>query len=508
MGIAAARVQKSAAKKALEAVANEKTPAGYLVVRGMQCKGLLTAEMVAHSSEKPPDGNYAPPMPDPYVSLELEQVDPATGEQMVDVYRTHVCEATSCPVWEDEFRIPVWDIRASLYMHVYDKQLTRDTFIGEAMIATPELLQMITTAGTPRENDRLVLQRCSQPSKSQTERFTKECYGGLLCLTAWFEFPNLREGCCAVTMKGARGLKAADHVIGGEDTSDPFAIVSVHQTRDSRLHVQKHKTEKVECTLNPDWIDPSTGRAPVIYCDIWDRASATLYIDVYDADLASDDYLGQARLDLNDYCVSGDPKELELKITPFIPVDGRALAQKHAEVMDVTGSVQISLQFDVERARLEHSDERKLDESLEAAMAQRGLIESRKVDLRQTSAEAKLQFIKFAAAPPALRRDPPPLRGVLEQGSSRTPASAQTLGVSTAGDHPMSTADRDSTSQQRFEEQPFLLRQRAPTTAPRPLPQRDGGGSAQSLRPLPVLPRSVPGQPPMSERTLPMRPKP
>ena len=68
--------------------------------------------------------------------------------------------------------------------------------------------------------------------------------------------------------------------------------------------------------------DPSTGRAPVIYCDNWDRASASLYIDVYDADLTSDDYLGQARLDLHDYCASSGsstPKDLELTLTPFTP---------------------------------------------------------------------------------------------------------------------------------------------------------------------------------------------
>ncbi len=383
-------------------------------------------------------------------------------------------------------------------MHVYDKQLTRDTFIGESMITTPELLKMITTAGSRRENERLPLKRCSQPSKSQTERFTKECFGGLLCVTTWFEFPNLREGCCAVTLKGARGLKAADHVIGGEDTSDPFAVVSVHQMRDSRLHVQKHKTDKVECTLNPDWIDPSTGRAPVIYCDIWDRASATLYIDVYDADLTSDDYLGQARLNLNEYCAGSDSKDVELKITPFIPVNGRALAQKHMEVMDVSGSIQLSLQFDVERARLELSDGGKLDASLEAAMAQRGLIESRKVELRQASAEAKLQFIKFAAAPPVLR-EPPALRGVTRQDDSPAPASAQKLR------HAVPTADRGSISQQGPEEQPFLLRQRAPTTSPRPLPQREVSSSAHSVRSLPVRPPPVLGQP-MSERTLPMRP--
>jgi Ca2+-dependent lipid-binding protein len=153
--------------------------------------GLLTAEMVAQSSaaQHAPDEKHPPLLPDPYVSLELEQLDPATGEPMVDTYRTNRKHATMSPVWgaegdTHEFRMPVWDFRETcLYMHVYDdKQLTRDTFIGEATIRTAELLQMMTTAGTRREKERLQLGRCTQPSKSQTERFTKECYGGLLSM--------------------------------------------------------------------------------------------------------------------------------------------------------------------------------------------------------------------------------------------------------------------------------------------------------------------------------------
>ena len=311
-------------------------------------------------------------------------------------------------------------------------------------------------------------------------------------MTAWFEFPDLRIGTVALTVKGARGLKAADHVIGGEDTSDPFAVVSVLQTRDSRLHVQKFRTEKVECTLNPDWVDPSTGRAPVIYCDIWDLASATLYIDVYDADLTSDDYLGQARLTLHDYCVSsGTPTELELKLTPFIPAEGRALSQKHTEVMDVSGCVQVVLNFDVERARLEHSDKAKLDESLETAMTQRNLSESRKAELRKADAESKLQFIKFASVPPVLARQPPPLRGSLGHRDTQRHPLRGSLGAEA---FPLQDAhqnaacgtgeqiegqrerqrDRETErKEQPRREDPLPLRQRAPTTVPRPLPQRD-----------------------------------
>lgn len=233
----------------------------------------------------------------------------------------------------------------------------------------------------------------------QTERFAKECYGGMLIVTAWFEFPNLRLGTIGVTMNGARGLKAADHVLGREDTSDPFAVVSVVQKRDSKLHIAKLRTEKVDRTLNPNWIDPSTGRAPVMYFDIWDRESATLYIDLYDADLASDDYLGQAQLDLNEYCVTTDAsKQLELPITPFVAADGRALAQKHVEVLDVSGTVLFELTFDLERTRREYSDERKLDRKLKAAMATQGLSDTRQEELCQASAEAKLQFIKFTRA--------------------------------------------------------------------------------------------------------------
>ena len=112
MGMAAARVQSSAAKKALEAMANEKSPTGYLVVIVHRCMGLLTAEMVAQSAaQQAPDEKHPPLLPDPYVSLELEQLDPATGEPMVDTYRTNTKHATMSPVWGAEgdtyeFRMP------------------------------------------------------------------------------------------------------------------------------------------------------------------------------------------------------------------------------------------------------------------------------------------------------------------------------------------------------------------------------------------------------------------
>jgi len=53
----------------------------------------------------------------------------------------------------------------------------------------------------------------------------------------------------------------------------------------------------------------------------------------------------------------------------------RGLAQKHQEVMDVTGFVNLDVTFDEERSRLEHADRDKLNKELDDAMERRGLDE-------------------------------------------------------------------------------------------------------------------------------------
>ena len=49
----------------------------------------------------------------------------------------------------------------------------------------------------------------------------------------------ISRGTIKVEMKGARGLLACDKVIVGEDTSDPFAVVTVAQTKDGERVLQK-----------------------------------------------------------------------------------------------------------------------------------------------------------------------------------------------------------------------------------------------------------------------------
>lgn len=202
LGIAAARVQSSAARKALEAIANEKTPAGFLVFTVHKCMGLLTADMVTPTEDthKVPAQNRS--LPNPYVCLELEQWDPATGEPMVTIYRTNEKLQTANPTWDEEgdtkeFTMPVWDIsETKLYMHVYDKQQrTQDAFVGEAKLETPELLRLITDEGHSRKNERLSLHRCSQPSKSQVSS-TLDGSARLICRLIQDSVFHLLETLC------------------------------------------------------------------------------------------------------------------------------------------------------------------------------------------------------------------------------------------------------------------------------------------------------------------------
>ena len=76
-----------------------------------------------------------------------------------------------------------------------------------------------------------------------------------------------------------------------------------------RRSTQKYRTKKVEQNLNPEWGES-------FYFDIWSK-DAVLYCDVYDADYASDDYLGQAKLTLHDYCQGGMEEERVAAVRPL-----------------------------------------------------------------------------------------------------------------------------------------------------------------------------------------------
>eukprot|EP01043_Picozoa_sp_COSAG02_P083947 COSAG02_NODE_21868_length_772_cov_0.924220_1_plen_141_part_10 len=82
---------------------------------------------------------------------------------------------------------------------------------------------------------------------------------------------------------------------GREDSSDPFAIVSTHQMHDGKPAEQKFVTQKIMQTLDPAWNE-------TFFFDIWDL-DAVLYLDIYDSDVDQDDYLGQGKLSLRDYCI-------------------------------------------------------------------------------------------------------------------------------------------------------------------------------------------------------------
>ena len=139
-------------------------------------------------------------------------------------------------------------------------------------------------------------------------------------------------------------------------------------------------------------------------------------------------------------------------------------------------------------------------------MAQRGLSESGKTELRKADAEAKLQFIKFAAVPPALARQPPPLRGASLRAEAPSLQGAHRAAGGAASEQPEGQGESQRARQAEREEAPGredsrLLRPRAPTTVPRALPQRDterqterqaerGGEGESRARPVPARPQT------------------
>ena len=306
LGMAAARQMRDDAWLAATS-RFEKAPAGYITISIHKAQGLMTSEMLngpspaddAATDDHGRKQQKAIRLPDPYVVLEFEQLDPVDGSPRTETW-TCVTKPKSCsPVWDDgeaTFKIAVWDLsEPRLYLHVYDDSSHlpgSDAFVGEAVFDKDKILGLMATAGT-KQNDRLALERCSQTSKVGGERFARECYGGTLSVSACYDFPMLALGVIKVTAVGARDLLAADHTVGtdaSEDTSDPFATITVVQQRDGKEITQKYQTKKVDHSLNPEWGES-------FYFDIWSK-DAVLYCDVYDADYASDDYLGQGKLAL------------------------------------------------------------------------------------------------------------------------------------------------------------------------------------------------------------------
>lgn len=126
-------------------------------------------------------------------------------------------------------------------------------------------------------------------------------------------------------------------------------------------HVQKYQTRKIEKTLNPEWDE-------CFFFDVW-SPKPTLWLDVYDADLTSDDYLGQAVIDLGQLLAAGTSwdQELSLPLTPCS--DSRALPERVKEVVrGICGDIMVELHFDEERSRLQLRDSAGLRDRLEKAM--------------------------------------------------------------------------------------------------------------------------------------------
>ena len=330
-----------------------------------------------------------------YVVLELEQKDlKGVGIQCKTFTTDEVKEGTEL---NSEFKqLEVHDISAvKLYAHVYESVIGLDNFMGEAVWDTPAIVALMGQAGVPAEPQELPLTRCTQPSKIGKERFQQE-KTGTIRVSVGFSFPQLALGTLQVKVVSGSGLLAADKGTNGRpDSSDPFAIVSTHQTHDGKKTEQKFVTQKIMRTLDPEWNE-------MFFFDIWDLG-AVLYLDIYDSDTDQDDYLGQGKLSLRDYCVDTDETQsLTVKLSPCHP--GRGLPKRDTDVMNVTGTVQLELTFAEDRSRLALKSG--LDAKLEELIAAKGFSEQQAMLFRQASDEEKMKFINSFKVEPSARMAP------------------------------------------------------------------------------------------------------
>ena len=454
VGMAAVRQMRSDAWAAVKK-RFEKTPAGFLTVTVHEAHGLVTTEM-SH-------------MPNAFVSLEFEQLSSEemnTQQQQMHVqtstWETAVRPLSDAPVWDsdettdnNQFCIPVWDLtQPKLYLHVYDSTsgLRDDTFIGEACYSSAAILDLMAQAGHSRERETLPLTRCTQSSKLGKRRFDKECSadGRQITVSVRYDFPQLALGTLHLQVKSAAELLAAD----SNGCSDPFAVVTVTQTRDAEQEVQRFVTKTINKSLNPVWGES-------FFFDIWERG-AQLTVDVYDADFSSDDYLGQAAVDLRNYC-DGSPQvgALELELTPCEP--DRDMPEKVLAITSVSGSIHLELKFDQDRSRLDIASASslgseagtasrsggaraaadRLAERLEEVMERNDLSEAQRAKMREgLTDEAKLQFI---ASMGLLRRSQLPSRGSIASpsGTGTPPRASMRLPPPPLATRPESARSRN-----------------------------------------------------------------
>jgi len=316
-----------------------------------------------------------------YVVLELEQKD-EKGLLTTTTFTTDE-GPDGADLNSSEFHLPVYDISAvMLYAHVYESVVGLDNFMGEVVFDTKEVIALMSHAGQPQEPTDLAVARCTQPAKVGKERFQQEKMGSISA-TVGFDFPQLALGTMQVKVVKGSDLLAADKGYkGAPDTSDPFVIVAVHQKHDGKETEQKFVTEKIMKTVDPEW-------NVTFFYDIWDL-DAAIYLDVYDSDLDADDYLGQGKLSLRDFCVEGETGQHTIKLTPCMP--GRGLPKRATDVMDVTGTVLLELTFSEDRSRLELKSG--LDAKLEELIAARGFSEQQAAAFRQASDEQKMEFLR------------------------------------------------------------------------------------------------------------------
>eukprot|EP01045_Picozoa_sp_COSAG04_P033973 COSAG04_NODE_7248_length_1160_cov_1.168709_2_plen_332_part_01 len=150
-GIAAARKMRESTWQAATQARQERPKAGLLSINIHNFKVVAQKEV--------------------YVVLELEQKD-ENGVPQTDTFASdHVPCVSGMAVLDEgvgEFQLPIYDASAvKLYIHAYEDVVGYDTFLGEALIDTPSIIEMITQAGQPQQPRQMPLSRCTQPIKVQ-----------------------------------------------------------------------------------------------------------------------------------------------------------------------------------------------------------------------------------------------------------------------------------------------------------------------------------------------------
>lgn len=253
---------------------------------------------------------------DPFVELSLNQPGPVRRES------TPVQKKTLNPSWTEgnTFRLPVCSEDAVLCCEVFDHDLTsRNDFLGEAQLS----LQTVASAQLAGSTQH-VLELLPRGRETVTGRLIVQAQYDRECETAAQKTsasvgraPRVGPlGSLRVTVHKATNLPSGDSRTGDQvGSSDPFVRLVMSPSSSGR---QMHETSAVSTSLNPIWTAKN-----VFEFQIEDERDL-LFAHVIDADPDedTDDYLGQAVVQVGEYVDGVEVGQRAFKLTACSDPEG------------------------------------------------------------------------------------------------------------------------------------------------------------------------------------------